>query len=277
MFETIIHRWLRMPYPLNVHYNYIARQPRATIIFIHGIGNSGASWDAVIKKLPKDIHVITIDLLGFGKSKKPSWAVYNAHTQARSLVTTYRTLHLRGRVLLVGHSMGSLVSIELAKRYPRLISALILCSPPLYQSDILSTGFVPRTDKVLRDIYRLMDKHPEKVLRISKLAMRYRLINKGFSVTDENIHSYMAALEASIVNQTSLADAKRVKVPMRIIHGTLDPVVIVKNLKELEKSNSNVQVKSVIAGHEVKGQQVGAVVRAISELLPDVKQHQKTH
>ena len=276
MFDTLFHRWLLIPYSLNVHYNYVVSKPRATVVFVHGIGNSGASWDEVIKKLPKDIRVITIDLLGFGKSKKPSWAIYNAHTQVRSLVATYRRLGLRGPVLLVGHSMGSLVSIELAKHYPRIVSALVLCSPPLYQPDLEVVKLFPGMDMLLKDLYRRINNYPNQVVAISKLAMRYGLINKGFSVTDENIHSYMAALEASIINQTSIEDAKKLKLPTRIIYGTLDPVVIIKNLKEVEKANDNVRVKSVIAGHEVKGRQVNAVLKAIDELLPGNKDSLKS-
>jgi cis-3-alkyl-4-acyloxetan-2-one decarboxylase len=92
--------------------------------------------------------VIVVDLLGFGDSPKPDWATYDARTQAQSLAKTLLGLGLTQRVVLVGHSMGSLVAVEFAKRYPALVKALVLCSPPLYNVD-------PRDDKRLLKILRI--------------------------------------------------------------------------------------------------------------------------
>ncbi|MNR34937.1 hypothetical protein D3C85_1527470 [compost metagenome] len=73
----------------------------------------------------------------------------------------------------------------------------------------------------------------------------------------------MAALEACIINQTALDDAKQVNKPMTIIYGSLDPVVILANIKSLIRANPKAHLVSIIAGHEVKGRYVQAVVREI--------------
>src|SRR5438094_99045 len=129
MMSAIIHRWLRLPYTLHVRYNKKPKKPHATVLFIHGLGNTGDAWKEVIDKLPDDIRVISIDLLGFGQSPRPNWAVYNAKTQARSVLATFLKLRLRTPVYVVGHSLGALVGIEVAKRYPLLVKGLVLCSP----------------------------------------------------------------------------------------------------------------------------------------------------
>lgn len=100
--------------------------------------------------------------------------------------------------------------------------------------------------------------------------MRYRLINKTFNVTTDNVDSYMAALSAMIINQTSLHDAYNLKVLTTIIRGTLDPVVIAKNLNRLQKLNPLVTVKAIIAGHEVKGRYVKSVVKVIHTQLDEI-------
>jgi pimeloyl-ACP methyl ester carboxylesterase len=265
MFDLLIHSWLRVPYALHTHVTGARVKPVATVLFIHGIGNSGRVWNPVIEKLPKDVRVVTIDLLGFGKSPQPSWIVYSAQTQARSVLATYLKLRLHGQVIIVGHSLGSLVAVEIAKRYPLLVRSLVLCSPPFYQLYDDEKRLLPRSDKILKNIYKTAQKHPEQFLQVATIAMRYKLINAIFSVTKENIDSYMGALEATIINQTSFADARKLQLPIDILHGTLDPVVVVRNLKQLAREQSNVTLTQVIASHEIKGLFIAATVKAVEK------------
>jgi len=266
MFDRFLHKWLRVPYPLHVRHNQRPKKARGTVLFIHGIGNTGEAWSAVTEQLPDDIRIITIDLLGFGGSQSPAWAVYDAKTQARSVLATLLKLRLTGPIIVVGHSLGALVAVEVAKRYPLLVKSLILCSPPFYQSDEVKT-LLPNTDKLLRQLYSSVRAHPDQFVRLSSFAMKYNLINKSFSVTLDNIDTYMAALESMIINQTSLHDAQKLKVPIRIIKGTLDPFVVGKNLKRVARANDNIELKTILAGHEIRGLFIPAVVKAIEETL----------
>lgn len=271
MFDSVIHRWLRVPYALHVRHYHKPKKPRATILFIHGIGNSGDAWREVIERLPRDVRVITIDLLGFGKSPHPKWAVYDAKTQANAVLATYLKLRITSQVIIVGHSLGALVAIEMAKRYPLLVDSLILCSPPLYDVSDTKSSILPKSDRLLQRIYKSAQKRPEEFVRLSAFAMKYKLINKSFNVTADNIEYYMSALESTIVNQTSYQDAYKLKTPTLILKGTLDPFVVNRNLRKLIKSNENIKMASVIAGHEVRGLFVLAVVKAIKERLPNKK------
>ncbi len=267
MFDQLTHRWLRLPYSLHIRYIKRPHKPKATILFIHGIGNTGAAWDDVIEKLPRDIRIISIDLLGFGDSPAPKWALYNAKTQARAVLATYLKLRILTPVIVVGHSLGSLVAIEMAKRYPLLVKSLVLCSPPLYDVTKESKTKLISSDTILRQLYQAVEKRPDDFVKLSAIAMKYNLINKSFNVTKQNVTYYMAALSSMIINQTSLDDAEKLKVPTTIIRGTLDPFVVTKNLKELEKVNERVSLVSVIAGHEVKGRFVKPVVKVINEQI----------
>lgn len=265
MFRDTIHRWLRIPYTLKVH-KRAAKKPRATVLFIHGIGASGAMWQEVITRLPANIEVLSIDLLGFGDSPRPSWAVYSAKTQARSVIATLLKYRPKGRVIIVGHSLGALVAVEVAKRYPLLIRSLILCSPPFYSNR--ETKFLATNpDKLLKRLYARLQKSPDQIIKLSELALKYKLANKAFSVNEDTIETYTAALESTIINQTSLEDAKQLKQPGIIIHGAFDPVVIRRNLKEIVKQNPQFEFKQILAGHEIKGQYTAAVAEAIASQL----------
>lgn len=258
MFDSVIHRWLRVPYRLHVHAERKPAKYSRTVVFLHGIGNSGAAWEDVISKLPADIRVISLDLLGFGHSPRPAWAVYSVRTQARSVITTLVGLKLSGRITLVGHSLGSLVAVEVAKRYPLAVRSLVLCSPPFYDE---------RTDKnrLLRTAFRHAERHPERFVRLAAMAMKYNLINKSFQVTADNVTPYIATLGASILTQNSLEDAKRLKKPMILLFGALDPFVKKRHLRAIIAVNRQAKLRTIIAGHEVRGPYIEAAVRAIVE------------
>lgn len=267
MFDTVVHRWLRVPYRLHAQMMSRGKRPTATVLLIHGIGNSGKAWDEVTARLPHNMRVVAIDLLGFGRSARPTWVTYDAKTQARAVLRTYFGLGITGRVIIVGHSMGALVAVDMARRYPLLVKSLILCSPPFYQLDDAEKRLLPRSDKVLRDIYRLVKKHPEQFISVAALAKKYKLTAKAFDVTPDNITSYMGALEASIVNQTAFNDARALKLPIHIIHGTVDPVVVARNLRRLAAHQPNITVQHIAAGHEIRGLFVPAVVAAVKRAV----------
>ena len=267
MFDTLLHKFLRIPYPLHVYTVRKPKKSRATVLFLHGIGNSGAAWDKVVEGIPKDVTVIAVDLLGFGQSPKPGWPEYNVRLQARSVFATLIKLNIRRRLIIVGHSMGALVAVEIAKRYPLLVKSLVLCSPPFYDDQEVRP-FLPRRDRTLKRLYRLAQKHPSKFTTIAAFAVKYKLVEGTFNVTADNVSTYMAALEASIINQTSLEDAKNLRKPMYIVHGALDPVVIKKNLDAVVAANKKAKLTVIMAGHQMMGRYVPAVVKKIKETLP---------
>lgn len=250
--SDVFHRYLKVPYTLNVHEFQTPKKPKATFVLIHGIGNSLHSWDAMVDKMPRDVRIIGIDLLGFGESPRPGWAVYDAKTQARSVGVTLLGLRLMQQPIIVGHSLGALVAVELAKRYPVVPSRLVLCSPPFYRPPSEAKKFTSYDD-MLRSIYTVAKKYPDQLARFSPLAVNLGLANKTLNLSQDNVPSYLATLESSIMNQTSLQDVKKLKLPIDIFYGAFDPVVIKKHIINLAKAKDNISVTRLNVGHEVIG------------------------
>lgn len=265
MWDKLIHKWLRVPYALHVHTDRRSlKKPRATVLFLHGIGNSGDSWRDIIKDLPDDIRIVVIDLLGFGHSPRPDWAIYNAKTQARSVAATFLKLGIRQPVIVVGHSLGALVAVEVAKRYSLAVRSLILCSPPFYKASEEKQRLLPSYDSLIKNLYKLAKRHPREFVAISQLAVKLGMVNKSYNVTHENTPIYMNALTASIINQTTLQDATKLAVPTRILYGRLDPVVVIPNLKWLAQQNKQISLKPItLAGHEMFGPYISAIRKEI--------------
>jgi pimeloyl-ACP methyl ester carboxylesterase len=266
--DTLLHRWLKIPYALHVTEFQSPKRPKATFVLIHGIGNSAKAWDELIPLLPRNIRLIGIDLLGFGKSPKPLWAKYDAKTQARSVGVTLLKLGLFQQPILVGHSLGSLVSVEVAKRYPWLIKQLILCSPPFYEQTEAKRRLLKR-DEILKDLYRRLKKYPQTLESLSPLIVKFKLATKALDITGGNSASYVAALESSIINQTSLVDAASLKLPITVLYGTLDPVVISSHIQKLAATQPNVVAKKIVTGHEIRDRYTKFVAKEINGLLAD--------
>lgn len=262
--DTFLHRWLKLPYTLHVRYNKRPQNPRATVVFIHGIGNSGESWRKVIAKLDPSIRVITVDLLGFGDSPQPTWAAYDAKKQAQAVYATLLRLRIMHPVLIVGHSLGSLVAVEVARRYPQAVRSLILCSPPFYDTGTQKT-FLPKNDSLLRQLFSTAAARPEQLARLTTLATKYKLVNEGFNVTKNNIETFTEVLRSAIINQSAYEDIRVLRQPVHIIRGRLDPVVVPKNLKALAKAYPHISLQSVAAAHEIKGVFTDAVANAIHD------------
>jgi len=268
--EILVHKYLHIPYRLHVHVDQNVKSARATVLLLHGMGNSSASWDEVVRKLPNDIRVISVDLLGFGKSPRPHWLKYNIDIQAKSVIATLLRRNIRKQLIIVGHSMGSLTAIEITKRYPILVKSLILCSPPLY-SEEEKKSILPSQGQLLKDFYRLILKNPASVVSVVPMAIRLRVVGKSFDVTRETVSIYLAALESSILHQSSLKDLIRLKKPVRLLHGMLDPVVVKKNLDEAVTANTRIRLSQVVAGHELMGAYIPAVVKAVKQAVEVTK------
>lgn len=243
---------------------------KCTVVFVHGLGNSSRTWTKITKKISEEnnkCRIIAVDLIGFGKSKKPDWIKYNLNYQALALDKTLRKLRVKGPIVIVGHSLGSLVSIEYSKLFPDKVSSLILCSPPIYKNEETTNKSVRKTaDDFLKNLYMKAYSKPDSFLRVTKMAKKYKLLDDGFLVDETNIKSYMTTLSASIIHQSSFEDAKNINKPILIIRGRMDPLVIYKNLKELKELNNNISIKNIVGGHDIKGKYIETIASSIEKI-----------
>ena len=63
----------------------------------------------------------------------------------------------------------------------------------------------------------------------------------------------VSSLEMSIENQTSLEDAKKLRIPIHILYGQFDPFVLKSRLRELKAANTNISITTLPVVHEITG------------------------
>ena len=99
-----------------------------TVVLLHGRNFPSSYWEPTIKALAASgYRVVAPDQIGFGKSSKPGFA-YSFDAMARATIALLDSLHV-DRFDLVGHSMGGMLAVRLARAYGPRIDHLILYSP----------------------------------------------------------------------------------------------------------------------------------------------------
>jgi pimeloyl-ACP methyl ester carboxylesterase len=97
------------------------------IVFVHGLSGCWPNWLEQLPVFAARHRVVALDLPGFGHSPGHAGEV-SMPGYARILEDLIQHLGL-GRVVLVGNSMGGLISAELAASFPESVERLVLVSP----------------------------------------------------------------------------------------------------------------------------------------------------
>jgi pimeloyl-ACP methyl ester carboxylesterase len=156
------------------------------VVLVHGLGASHTSWMAVGPALAQRRRVLAIDLLGFGRTP-PAGRGATMDAQA-ALLARFLEKEIGEPAVLVGNSMGGLVSVLTAAARPDAVSGLVLVGaalprPVLARFDarvaaMFLTYMLPGVaelsmwarsrlvppEQVLRDVLHLCGADPERML-----------------------------------------------------------------------------------------------------------------
>ena len=94
------------------------------LLLLHGATDSLRAYEPVLRHLPDDIHAIAVTMRGHGDAPKPE-SGFAIEDLAADIVPLMDQLGL-GQVVLVGHSLGSLVGSRVAIDNPERLAGLIL-------------------------------------------------------------------------------------------------------------------------------------------------------
>lgn len=94
------------------------------IILVHGLASNARIWDLVAPILAREFRTVAIDQRGHGRSDKPDHG-YDFASVTNDLVGVIGALGFV-RPLIVGHSWGANVALQLAADAPALPSGIVL-------------------------------------------------------------------------------------------------------------------------------------------------------
>src|SRR5260221_2346093 len=212
---------------LLINYEVVGKNPKNTLIILHGWGRSTNDWSTVAKIISKKFKIILIDLPGFGGSSVPNTQGFGTYEYAEVVNKFIDKLELT-TITLMGHSFGGKTSMAIASENEK-IKKLILVDPSGVENKTL-------TAKVKKSVFSFI-KPVQKLLPIS-------IKNKLFNFFASSDYKTAGALKESfkiIVSQDVSEDAKKITIPTLIVWGDKDkevPVATAKKLKSLIKHST---------------------------------------
>jgi pimeloyl-ACP methyl ester carboxylesterase len=253
--------------------------PAATpIVFLHGITGSRRYWHRRVARLSKRYRLIIPDLLGFGLSPKPS-VDYTVPRFARSVRDLLVGEGLVDRPhVLVGHSLGALISIQYAIDHPEKVRALVLVNLPRYASPEEAHRLFWLGSPSYR---KLLQEHSmaENISQIRRsgfdLFLKY-VIRFPWGVVADCRKFTMRSLTSTLDN--CLINYRLDEVlpelgsrPVLLLHGMRDAVAPYENVRDLPLSYPFMRLETIpSSGHHVFLTHTGRCLRAIQEFLEPI-------
>jgi pimeloyl-ACP methyl ester carboxylesterase len=125
-------KWQELRAPergVRLHVRRVVEPAAPPLVLLHGLGVTGAVWQAFARRLLPEFAAVAPDLRGHGQSDAPPGG-YEPSDYARDVAQLIDELGLN-QVPVVGHSLGALVALALADQTPELVQWLVLLDPPL--------------------------------------------------------------------------------------------------------------------------------------------------
>jgi pimeloyl-ACP methyl ester carboxylesterase len=135
-------------YGARIHYAEQGKGP--VVVLLHGLADDSRVWRATLGPLTRAHRVITVDLIGHGRSAKPLLN-YRPATFTDFFVGFLDALHVE-RATLVGNSLGGWVGLLVALRQPRRVERLVLVDSGGFADQKLPPVLNPASLKESREL-----------------------------------------------------------------------------------------------------------------------------
>ena len=251
-----------------------------TIVCLHGLGGTKASFLPTVSALADSYRVVSIDMPGFGESDKPIGAPYDAPWFARSAFAAMDALGIE-RAHIAGNSMGGRVAIEAGLMDRDRTGGLLLLSPAL--AWLRSRPWAPVL-RALRPELGLIQPAPRPVVE----AMVRRLVpaaNGGWTAAgvDEFLRAYLsrsgrAAFYAAARNiyldephgeNGFWTRLRTLQCDSLFVWGRKDTLVPIGFMKHVEKALPNARHVELPCGHVPQLERPREAHAAIRKFLAD--------
>ena len=251
MLDSFLHKTLRIPYKLNITKMRESQNPKAVVIFIHGIASDAGMWQKAESEIQGEFDIYAVDLIGHGKSPKPKWiGAQQLSVQARAVRRmAFLMKKYKKPLFLVGHSMGSLVAAEFSKKYSNVVDGIFLLSPPIYSPEEARDTI---QESILKKGYEKIVKKPEKSIKFVNAVIDTGAVDVDKFESQEQFRPIRRSLKEAIIEQD-----------------TFDPVVIGRNIRKLGRINKNITTSRVLSAHDPTKSMIEQVSKGIDKILKE--------
>lgn len=145
------------------------RDDKPIMVFVHGNDSDSRVWKCQQKTFCHFYQTIAVDMRGFGKSSKVGPLTIETHREDLQYVLTKLKL-LSNQIILIGWSIGGLVSQSYVLTYPQNVQKLVLVdtAPQIVSSDKFPYGRSKKEE--LEIIYLIATDFPRYIVEGSEKA-----------------------------------------------------------------------------------------------------------
>ena len=230
------------------------------IVFLHGFTGSAGTWSEVIGLLKGKYYIITVDLIGHGKTTAPlDPNRYSMEKQVADLETLFRELNL-SKFILLGYSMGGRIALSYTINFPKRVGSLILeSSTPGLKTDIERLERIKKDESLAQRIssegIQLFVEFWESIPLFhsqKKLSADQQQVIRDERLSQNEVGLSNSLLGIGTGSQPSNWDRlKEINTPVLLITGEIDKkfVKIAQEIKKLLHFSNHCIVKD--AGHAI--------------------------
>lgn len=215
----------------------------ATVVLIHGFLENSTMWKNMVPELSKKNRVITVDLLGHGKSDCLGY-VHSMELFAETLKAVLQHLKLR-KYILVGHSLGGYISLAIARINANNIKGLCLLNSTSEEDSKERKKLRIRANKMIRNNFKNMVRMSFANLfgENSKTTFKIAIESALSEALQTPLQGYIAANEGMRIRANANHVLTENNFKKLLIIGEKDPVLDFKaSLEEARKTNSEIVV-----------------------------------
>ena len=237
------------------------------IVFIHGTGMDHTVWTLFTRYYQrKNRDVLSIDLPGHGKSESPLLKTIESFSAA---VIDYLDAKEINKFSIVGHSMGSLIALEMASVIPDRVNVLTM----------VGTAFPMAVSETLLKLAKANDSEAINILTFMGYSMDARIGNNknpGIWMTESTRRLMQRSRKDVIYNDLcacanftgGLEKARKVIANTLMIIGENDYLTPKHKAKDLIESFQTVSVKEIKnSGHTLMVENPNQVLDYLIEVL----------
>jgi len=219
------------------------------LVFVHGIGVSGAYFLPTAERLAPSFRVYVPDLPGWGRTDKPPRPL-GVRGAARALAGWLDAVGLE-RSSFVGNSMGCQILIDFAVNAPQRVEKLVLVGPT---ADSEARSFPRQAVRLARDMFH------ERPSLIPRVAFDYLVYGPRRFI----------ATARSVLADRPEDKAPHVEAPTLVVRGERDALVPQRFAEELTARLPRGELAVVPGGpHALNYSEPLALARLTSSFLSD--------
>lgn len=227
-----------------------------TVLLLHGSMASKEQWSSLARKLAKNYRVITIDLLGYGKSPRPeNLEEYGVAQESTHISATLAAIGGIQHYHLVGHSYGGAVALYHAYANRWQVRSLTVYEPMSYNLLKKEHPLLEESRRMAADIVHDIDSG-NSVAGARKFIELW-LPEGTFDRTTEMEKAILAVgvkmmvhnFRAAVTTPCSPSDYSSLDIPTCLLVGTASPPFSLSIADVVAACLPDIEVHRVEGGH----------------------------